>query len=243
LLEKNSKDETLNISIQQTEQLNKKYENEIEFLKKELETEKEKSHSLETSLERLKHLPSSYSFAPISSVPNQSDTTGVEQSDCISLLQKRLTAIEMKEINERQRADHAQRMYDEQRNMLRQLENRNLDLEHNMTQLNRNYMNLIKVEQDLRDELSHSVPKAVNDAQKQRIDDMEKQEQALRLEVSRLRELTEITLYQTASLEFINNLTKCQIDTLALINNNLTSDTEADLGRLHRQQIMLQRAA
>ena len=92
-----------------------------------------------------------------------------------SVLTRRLTAIEMKELNERQRADHAQRMYDEQRTVLRQLENRNLEVENNMSVLNKSYLVLLKSEQDLREELSQSVSKMVNDADKLMIQELQKQ--------------------------------------------------------------------
>lgn len=101
-----------------------------------------------------------------------------------SNLVRRLTAIEMKELNERQRADHAQRMYDEQRTVLRQLENRNLEVENNMNTLNKSYLALLKSEQDLREELSQSVPRQVNDQDKLMIQELQKQENCLKLEVS-----------------------------------------------------------
>lgn len=69
-----------------------------------------------------------------------------------------------------------------------------------------------KSEQELREQLTLYVPKTVNDRDKARILELEKQEMLLKLEVSRLRELTEITLYQTASLEFINNIVKTQME-------------------------------
>ena len=54
MLDKEDKSQSISVSLHQTEQLNKKYQNEIEFLKKELENEKDKSHTLEESLERMK---------------------------------------------------------------------------------------------------------------------------------------------------------------------------------------------
>lgn len=42
---------------------------------------------------------------------------------------RRITTLEMKELNERQRAEHANRMYEQMRNSLRQVEERNLELE------------------------------------------------------------------------------------------------------------------
>ena len=146
----------------------------------------------------------------------------------------------MRELNERQKADHAQRMYDEQRSVLRHLENRNLELENNITVINKNYLNLLKSEQDLREELSQSIPRAVHEAIKHQLNDLEKQEHLLKLEVSRLRELTQITLDQSASIEFINNLSRAQLESLNIINIQSLNDQDNDLGKLHRQLIVFQ---
>lgn len=42
---------------------------------------------------------------------------------------RRITTLEMKELNERQRAEHAHKMYEHLRNSLRQVEERNVELE------------------------------------------------------------------------------------------------------------------
>lgn len=42
---------------------------------------------------------------------------------------RRMTTLELKELNERQRAEHAQKMYEQMRNSLRQVEERNTELE------------------------------------------------------------------------------------------------------------------
>lgn len=44
-------------------------------------------------------------------------------------LARRMTTLELKELNERQRAEHAHKMYEQMRNSLRQVEERNLELE------------------------------------------------------------------------------------------------------------------
>ena len=52
----------------------------------------------------------------------------VTNADIISI-SKKLTMLEMKELNERQRAEHAVRMYEQQRHLLGDLESRNKELE------------------------------------------------------------------------------------------------------------------
>lgn len=42
---------------------------------------------------------------------------------------RRITTLEMKELNERQRAEHAHKMYEQMRSSLRQVEERNSELE------------------------------------------------------------------------------------------------------------------
>lgn len=47
----------------------------------------------------------------------------------IASVSKRMAVLEMRELNERQRAEHAQRMYEHLRNSHRQVEDRNAELE------------------------------------------------------------------------------------------------------------------
>ena len=251
LLDKQEKEDTLTQSLHETEELNKKFASEIDFLRRELENAKDKAHMLEESLNRLKNFQVASTTNPTNAYAFSGHNVDVAShlsmggggdgvdSNMLSMA-KRLTAIEMKELNERQRADHAQRMYDEQRAVLRQLENRNLELEDNYAKLSRLYLSLQKTEQSLREELAQSVSKATNDGDKQRIGELEKQEHLLKLEVSRLRELTEIALYQTASLEFINNISKAQFESFGLIDAQSFSDETNEVGKLHRQIILLQ---
>ena len=53
----------------------------------------------------------------------------------VTSVSKRLTMLEMKELNERQRAEHAVRMYDQQKTQLRQLEDRNFELENKFSEV------------------------------------------------------------------------------------------------------------
>ena len=57
-------------------------------------------------------------------------------TDVISV-SKKITTLEMKELNERQRAEHAVRMYEQQKSILHDLENRNKDLEEKFSEVRR----------------------------------------------------------------------------------------------------------
>ena len=254
ILDRQENNEALAISLQQNEQLNKKFEAEINFLKKELENEKEKAHILEENLNRMKipFLNPSIQYqglnggavgGPAVGGMDMLNNDSNMNSGMISMA-KRLTALEMKELNERQKADHAQRMYDQQRVILREIENRNLELEQNFSALSKKYLNLEKSETILREQLCSFVPKSVDDANKQHIQELEKQEHLLKLEISRLRELTEITLYQTASLDFINNVNKMMMPSFSLAPSDaireIDPDDLMDRGKMHRQLILMQ---
>ena len=75
----------------------------------------------------------------------------------------------MKELNERQRAEYAQKLYDQQRVTLRQMEDRNLELEKKFSELTRMNLEMQRTERELREDLSHSVPRTVSDADKRYI--------------------------------------------------------------------------
>ena len=58
----------------------------------------------------------------------------VTNADILSI-SKKLTMLEMKELNERQRAEHAVRMYEQQRSLLGDLESRNKELEEKFSEV------------------------------------------------------------------------------------------------------------
>lgn len=131
LLDKQEKNDELTASLHQTEQLNKKFENEIEFLRRELENQKDKANIFEETLNRMRLLstipPVYVGGVSVSGGGGGGDHHGgggglaasLEHDNSVISMAKRLTALEMKELNERQKADHAQRMYDQQRNLMR----------------------------------------------------------------------------------------------------------------------------
>jgi centrosomal protein CEP290 len=84
-------------------------------------------------------------------------------------LSRKITVLEMKELNERQRAEYAQKLYDQQRVTLRQMEDRNLELEKKFSDLTRMNLEMQRTERELREDLAHSVPRTVSDADKRYI--------------------------------------------------------------------------
>ena len=70
-----------------------------------------------------------------------------------------LATLELKELNEKQRADHADSQLKLTQSQSKQLEDRNEELERKFSDVTKANMELQRTERELRDELVTSVPK------------------------------------------------------------------------------------
>ena len=115
---------------------------ESEALKRELETAKAKCNFLENaivqwqkegalSVERAAALVE----APVALALSASGGGRPGALMTVADLAHRLTSLEMRELNERQRADHISRLYEQLRLTLAEFERRNSELERNMEQV------------------------------------------------------------------------------------------------------------
>ncbi|NXR06689.1 CE290 protein, partial [Semnornis frantzii] len=168
-------------------------------------------------------------------------TKAITNSEILSI-SKKITMLEMKELNERQRAEHCQRMYEHLRNTVKQLEERNLDLETKFAELTKINLEAQKVEQELRDELSRSVSKAVSDADRRQIMELEKHEMELKTEVSRLRELSDVAKMQVEALEARQQFRDKEVESLRMqiLDHQSQSDEKATIAKLHQHILSLQ---
>ncbi|ETE69450.1 Centrosomal protein, partial [Ophiophagus hannah] len=182
-------------NVEHLEHENTSLKNQIESLNKELEITKEKFHTIEQAWEQTAKLGDSATDKAAKSITN---------SEIVSI-SKKITMLEMKELNERQRAEHCQRMYEHLRNTLKQAEERNLELETKFAELTKINLEAQKVEQSLRDELSNSVSKGISDVDKHRIMELEKSETELKIEISKDKEVESLRMqildYQVQSDE------------------------------------------
>ncbi|CAF4452505.1 unnamed protein product, partial [Adineta steineri] len=109
-------------------------------------------HLLEETMENLKN--QGLIDAGYTSTSVRSNRSGFVDENPGSLSRK-ITVLEMKELNERQRAEYAQKLYDQQRTTLRQMEDRNLELEKKFSELTRMNLEMQRTERELRDDLAH----------------------------------------------------------------------------------------
>ncbi|XP_051498711.1 centrosomal protein of 290 kDa isoform X3 [Apus apus] len=99
-----------------------------------------------------------------------------------------------------------------------------------------------KVEQELRDELSKSVSKAVSDADRRQIMDLEKREMELKIEVSKLRELSDVAKMQVEALEARQQYRDKEVEYLRMqiLDYQAQSDEKAVIAKLHQHITALQ---
>ncbi|XP_072720875.1 centrosomal protein of 290 kDa isoform X7 [Ciconia boyciana] len=220
-------------NMEHMERENESLKTQINLLNKELEITKEKLHTVEQAWEQMTKLGDDNAM--------DKATKAITNSEILSI-SKKITMLEMKELNERQRAEHSQRMYEHLRNTVKQIEERNFELETKFAELTKINLEAQKVEQELRDELSKSVSKAVSDADRRQIMDLEKREMELKIEVSKLRELSDVAKMQVEALEARQQYRDKEVESLRMqiLDYQAQSDEKAVIAKLHQHIIALQ---
>ncbi|XP_025022955.1 centrosomal protein of 290 kDa [Python bivittatus] len=219
-------------NMEHLERENTSLKNQIESLNKELEITKEKLHTIEQAWEQTAKFGDSVA---------DKATKAITNSEIVSI-SKKITMLEMKELNERQRAEHSQKMYEHLQNTLKQVEERNFELETKFAELTKINLEAQKVEQSLRDELSSSVSKAVSEADKRRIMELEKSETELKVEISKLKELSDIAKMQVAALENRQQSRDKEVESLRMqiLDYQAQSDEKTLIAKLHQHILALQ---
>ncbi|KAF5897955.1 centrosomal protein [Clarias magur] len=204
----------------------------IGSVNKELEITKEKLHTLEQAWEHMNTAGESGMDKAAKALAN---------SEIVSI-SKRITTLEMKELNERQRAEHAQKMYEHMRSSLKQVEERNFELEAKFTEMAKQNLEAQRIERELRDELADSVSKEVSDADRRRIAELEKNEAQLRVEVSQLREVSDVAKMQVFALEARQQSREKEVECLRrqVLDYQSQSDEKALIAKLHQHIVALQ---
>ncbi|XP_072242523.1 centrosomal protein of 290 kDa isoform X1 [Leuresthes tenuis] len=219
--------------LEHLESENESLQEQISGLNKELEITKEKLITLEQVWENTSLV---------------GGETGIDKADKTTVSNemlsaaRRITTLEMKELNERQRAEHAHKMYEHTRNSLKQVEERNIELESKFAELAKMNAEAQKVERELRDELADSISKAASNADRARIAELEKAEAELRIEVSKLQEVSDVAMTQVSALQARQKSKHKEIDALRrqILDYQSQSDEKALIAKLHQHIVALQ---
>ncbi|XP_074231416.1 centrosomal protein of 290 kDa isoform X2 [Camelus bactrianus] len=228
-----------NMLVQRTNNLehleceNASLKEQVESINKELEITKEKLHTVEQAWEQESKLGNESNL--------EKAKKSITNSEIVSI-SKKITMLEMKELNERQRAEHSQKMYEHVKTSLKQMEERNFELETKFAELTKINLEAQKVEQMLRDELADSVSKAVSDADRQRILELEKSEMELKVEVSKLKEISDIAKRQVEILNAQQQSREKEVESIRmqLLDYQAQSDEKTLIAKLHQHIVSLQ---
>ncbi|XP_071313277.1 centrosomal protein of 290 kDa isoform X2 [Trachinotus anak] len=220
-------------NLEHLERENESLQEQISSMKKELEITKEKLNTLEQAWENSGSVGGENGM-------DKADKA-LANNEMVSAA-RRITTLEMKELNERQRAEHAHKMYEHMRNSLRQVEERNLELESKFAELTKMNVEAQRVERELRDELSDSISKAVSDADRARITELEKAEAELRIEVSKLQEVSDVAVMQVSALQARQQSKEKEVEALRrqILDYQSQSDEKALIAKLHQHIVALQ---
>ncbi|XP_065911878.1 centrosomal protein of 290 kDa-like isoform X3 [Dysidea avara] len=209
-------------TINQSQAEVKQLQRQLQVTKQELAAEKNKSiftqHLLGTSRHQL----------------------GQASDDHIT--SQRIAALEMKELNERQRADLASTQLQHCQILVTKLQERNKELERKCDELTALNLEAQNREQQLRIQLTSSVSREAKESLERRLSDVEHSEAALKLEVLRLKDVAEMAKEQSALLTLQEQLKNNELTSLQqqLLEHQTKSDDKATIGKLHRQVMSLQ---
>lgn len=209
----------------------KAYQHTDKTIKEKLQLEKERSYALEQTLTELLH-----------KLGKEADGAAQYQTEEIASVARKLATLEMKELNERQRADHATQKYDQLRSLLTELENRNAELEQKFAEIAKLNLDCQRIERELRDELSNCVPAEIARADKALIQKLEESEGVLKVENSRLKEVADIAQHQTETVTLRQKSQEKELMSLRkqLYELQMETDEKTIIAKLHQQIVALQ---
>ncbi|XP_017293932.1 centrosomal protein of 290 kDa isoform X9 [Kryptolebias marmoratus] len=218
-------------NLEHLESENRSLQEQISSMNKELEITKEKLNTLEQAWENVGSVETGMAKADKASINNEMVSAA-----------RRITTLEMKALNERQRAEHAQKMYAHMKNSLSQVEERNVELESKFAELTKMNAEAQKTERELRDELADSVSKPMSDADRARIVELERAEAELRVEVSKLQEVSDVAMTQVSALQSRQKCKDTEVEALRrqILDYQSQSDEKALIGKLHQHIVALQ---
>ncbi|KAM8891644.1 centrosomal protein of 290 kDa isoform 4-T5 [Spinachia spinachia] len=231
LLQRDSRLRTTNLEHLESE--NESFREQMSAMNKELEITKEKLNTLEQAWNNINAIGGESNM-------DKADKALANQ-EMVSAA-RRIATLEIKELNERQRAEHAHKMYEHVRNSFRQVEERNTELESKFAELTKMNAEAQRVERELRDELADGVCKALSDADRARIAELEEAEAGLRAEVSKLQEVSDVAMMQASALQDRQQSNEKEVDALRrqILDYQSQSDEKALIAKLHQHIVALQ---
>ncbi|XP_031551739.1 centrosomal protein of 290 kDa-like [Actinia tenebrosa] len=158
-------------------------------LKKDMTSLKEKNYSMEQMLNEL-----------IAKDDKSVGDSSPARKEEINRISRKLATLEMKELNERERADHSTRKYTQLKKVFDELEQRNAELEQKFGEIGKLNFEAQRIERHLREELEGAVTRNMHESVVKRLQSCEESEASLKIEVSRLKEIAEVAAHQAEAV-------------------------------------------
>ena len=148
----------------------------------------------------------------------------------------------MKELNEKQRADHADNQCKLLQAQVLQLEKRNEQVEQKFSDVAKSNLELQKTERNLRDKLMTSIPKEKFDSINAQVQTLQSRENELKLESDKLRQVADVACRQIEALEAKKANENLELEALRheVIDLQSQTDEKSLIGKLHRQLVGFQ---
>ncbi|KAF8570529.1 hypothetical protein P879_01384 [Paragonimus westermani] len=225
LLKQGSAATLTGLALQSTQKQLETLHKDYDALKTQLALEKERRCLLESSTTGIQAMKQTAS--------NPSESEHISQ---------KVALLEMKELNERERANHAQSMLDTMKLTNQKIEERNKELEQTVAKLTKSSLELQASEEELKRELSDAIPKAVSSALEKKLEQMELANMKLRHEADQLKEVALISVAQTKNFEDQQTTREIEAESLRqqLLDLEAKDDQRAAMARLHRFLTQLQ---
>ncbi len=206
-------------------------------LSEELQVAKEKLHSCQAMVTRLHSAASA-----AASIAGDDTTVPLVHDHQLESLAKQIATLEMKELNEKQRADHADNQCKLLQAQIQQLERRNEELEHKFSDVSKANLDLQKTERSLRDKLVTSIAKEKFDQVSEQVQGFQSAQNDLKIENDKLREVADVACRQIELFESRKNAENIELESLRheIIDLQSQTDEKALVGKLHRQIVGFQ---
>ncbi len=148
----------------------------------------------------------------------------------------------MKELNEKQRADHADNKQKLLQAQVGQLEKRNEELEQKFADVSKANLDLQRTERELRDELVTSIAREKFDKLEEKVKTLESKENELKIENDKLKEVADVAKNQIELLEHMKAAENVELEALRheVIDLQSQTDEKSLIGNLHRQIVGFQ---
>ena len=148
----------------------------------------------------------------------------------------------MKELNEKQRADHADNQCKLLQAQVLQLEKRNDQVEEKFSDVAKSNLELQKTERSLRDQLLTSIAKEKFDTLNSQVQNLQYRENELKIETDKLRQVADVACRQIEALEAKKANENLELEALRheVIDLQSQTDEKSLIGKLHRQLVGFQ---